>query len=258
MAEGRRKVPAKATSYRNVVRLDIAAMLARRNWYRVNGPVYRYVSFDASPQHGQEMFGTVERTVIRSKVGQLANWTSRPTVQTRRLPVATLGHLRMGLAEKAQSYVHQTWLEYGPEVEQVRAANADVRVVLSDMGTELGIGDALDIVGECLRGKWCGPKRRRVHQQGQDAIVGQSGGGSEEAAGPGMLFPNAIVVPGPQHILDGVAKDGVGQMAYWEEWCSAAKLVSQWLKEVNHRRWLKVKVKAAGVAGQQVDVASLD
>ena len=258
IVEGRRKVPAKATSYRNVVQLDIAAMLARRRWYGVNGPTYRYISFDASPQVGQELFATVERIVNRSKVGELANWTSRPTVQTRRLPVATLGHLRMGLAEKAQCYVHQTWLEYGPEVEQVRAANADVRVVLSDMGTELGIGDALDMVEECLRGKWSGPKRRRVHQQGQDVIVGQAGGGSEEAAGPVMLFPHAIVVPGPQHIIDGVAKDGVGQLAYWEEWLPAAKLVSQWLKEVNHRRWLKVKVEAAGMAGQQVDVASLD
>ena len=106
-------MPSKATSYRNVVRLDIAAMLARRDWYKRTGPVYRYVSFDASPQHGQEMFAAVERTVIRSSVGELVNWSSRPSVQTRVLPLATLGHLRMGLAEKTQSFVHQTWLGCG-------------------------------------------------------------------------------------------------------------------------------------------------
>ena len=136
--------------------------------------------------------------------------------------MATLGHLRMGLAEKAQCYVHQTWLEYGPEVEQVRAANADVRVVLSDMGTELGVGDALDVVEECLANRWNGRKRRRDDQQGQEAVVGPMGGSCGEGGGARMLFPLAIVVPGPQHIIDGVAKDGVGQMAYWEEWLPAA------------------------------------
>ena len=75
VVEGRRKVPAKATSYRNVVQLDIAAMLARRRWYKVNGPTYRYISFDASPQAGQELFATVERIVNRSKVGKLVNYT---------------------------------------------------------------------------------------------------------------------------------------------------------------------------------------
>ena len=42
------------------------------------------------------------------------------------------------------------WLEFGPDVAAVRRANYDVRQVLSDMGTELGICDARDVVGQCV------------------------------------------------------------------------------------------------------------
>ena len=40
------------------------------------------------------------------------------------------------------STTHQTWLDYGPSVKQVRAACADVRQIVSDMGTEMGIETA--------------------------------------------------------------------------------------------------------------------
>ena len=35
-------------------------------------------------------------------------------------------------------------------MDDVRIANADVRQCLTDMGTEIGIADAKDIVGHCL------------------------------------------------------------------------------------------------------------
>ena len=125
------------------MKVGLASMLARREWHSRCEPMYRCVAFDASPQHGQEFFATVERVVTRSSVASLASATERPAVETRVLPLATLGKCRMGLAEKAQAYIHQTWLEYGPRIEDVRSANADVRVCLADMDTELAIGDVL-------------------------------------------------------------------------------------------------------------------
>ena len=61
-----RDLPASNTHRQHVGRLDYAAMLARRAWYRQNGPTFRYLAFDASPQRGLEIFVTVER-VVRQK-----------------------------------------------------------------------------------------------------------------------------------------------------------------------------------------------
>ena len=63
-------------------------------------------------------------------------------VDSRSLPMVTLGACRMGLAEKTQALVHQTWLDYGPRLEDVRVANLEVRQCFSDMGTELGLAGA--------------------------------------------------------------------------------------------------------------------
>ena len=73
-----------------------------------------------------------------------------PAVESRVLPLSTLGCGRMGFADKVQTHVRQVWLEYGPSVRSVQAANLDVRQCLSDMGTELAIGDASDCVSACI------------------------------------------------------------------------------------------------------------
>ena len=200
---------------RAFVRMDVASMLARRQWYRQSAGVYRHISFDASPQHGQEFFATVERTMLRSEVASLANDTSRPAVETRIMPLVTLGKGRMGLAEKTQAYVHQTWLEYGPTAASVRSANEDVRVVLADMGTELGIADVRDVVEHCV------PAMDEPQRHGPPGPPGQP---AFEGA-TRQLFPRAMVVPGPQHIIDGVVSSGVGTLPYWADWQTAAKVL---------------------------------
>ena len=84
-------------------------------------------------------------------------------------------------------------------------------------------------------GRWHGRKGQlgQLGEQAQEAIVELAGG---QLGDPARLLPYAMVFPGPQHIIDGVAKEGVGWLAYWEEWLTAAKLVCQWLRQVNHRR----------------------
>ena len=249
-----RKLPHRSTLYAAVVRVDMAAMLARRAWYAANGPTYRHIAFDASPQQGQEFFVTVERVIKRSAMASVASWRDRPEVQTRTLPLTTLGKSRMGLAEKTQALIHQIWLEYGPSASDVRAANLDVRVCLSDMGTELGICDAKDVVSECLRHDFDEGQRCQRGQRGEDLQVVPFGCNAEAR----MLFPLAIVVPGPQHIVDNVVEHGVESLLWWGDWEAEAKIVSQWLKPINNRRWLKERVQRIGGDRAQARLASLD
>ena len=231
IVHGQRKIedaPAANSQRRHIIRMDIASMLARRQWYKLHGPTYRYLAFDASPQHGQEYFVSVERVVRRVDLQHAApdQW---PAVESRVLPLNTLGCGRMGLADKVQTHVHQVWLEYGPSVRNVRAANLDVRQCLSDMGTELGIGDASDCVSAC---------------------VGQSTAGqlSEDS----FLYPLALVVPGPQHILDTSLTRGLDTLPWWPEWQRQAKIVCQWLRPANRRSLFRQMLRDAGGPPEQL------
>ena len=207
-------VPTANTQRRHIVRLDMASMLAHRFWYKANGPTFRYLSFDASPQHGYEYFVSVERVVRRADVQQLpaGQW---PVVDSRHLPLGTLGCGRMGLAEKIQAHTHQIWLDYGPSVDDVRAANRDVRQCLSDMGTELAIGDAPDCVASSLE---------------QPA--------ASSSSDASWLYPLALTVPGPQHILDTCLTKGLESLEWWPEWQGSAKNVCQWVRPGSRRALL--------------------
>ena len=226
-----RIVPHKSTYRRSVVKTDLAAMLARRAWYAANGPTYRYLAYDASPQRGLEFFATVERVVRRGAVQAAVSSGQLPAVEARVLPLAMLGSGRMGLAEKLQAHIHQVWLEYGPAAADVRKANCDVRQCLSDMGTELGIADARDVVAEC---------------------IGQQDEGGASDADVGYLYPLAMVVPGPQHIIDTATQRSLEALPWWPDWQRSAKAMCQWLRGAGHRQLLQERLRAA--AGGQPDV----
>jgi len=217
-------MPSKYTLRWARTRLDIASMLARREWYaKRSGATYRYLGFDASPQSpGIEVFATVERVIERPALQQ---WllTRRPLdVDVGRLPLSMLGHSRASLADKVQSHVHQIWLDYGPSVQQVRQANLDVRQCLSDMGTEWGISEFADVVPQCTKQ--------------EDPTPGQ----------PLFLYPMALRVPGPQHMIDNVLKDTLQSLAWWPAWQQQAKVVCQWLHNQGHRDFLQMHLVKRG------------
>ena len=58
-----------------------------------------------------------------------------PEVECRGLLLCILGTGRLGLAEKTQAHLHQTWLEYGPEPAAAREACRSVLTILTDLGT---------------------------------------------------------------------------------------------------------------------------
>ena len=102
----------------------------------------------------------------------------------------------------------------------------DVRQCLSDMGAELGIGDAADVVPHCLGQPEPAP--------------------SAEADEVAYLFPLALVVPGPQHIIDTATQRGLETLAWWPEWQRSAKIVCQWLRSAGHRLQLQDRLRRAG------------
>ena len=153
------------------------------------------------------------------------------------MPVSCLGHGRAGLADKLQATVHATWLEYGPSLETLSQANLDVRQVLTDMGTELGIADAAAVDSLCV------PTKRRP------SWPSSSTQGSEHILSPpkhAFLYPYALGAPGMQHILDSILQDSVRLLTWWPTWQAQAKAVCQWLGYENHRDFLKPHLASFG------------
>ena len=211
--DSRPSLPSRQTLQRARVRLDVAAMLCHRSlWQRECRRVFRYVAYDASPQHGVEVFATVERVLT------LPANAAAPSVHERRLPLVTLGHGRFTLADKLQAHVHQTWLDYGPRARTVRRANLVVRQCLSDMGTEFSLADAPDVTHECVRG---------VERGGQGD----------------WLYPFALQVPGLQHLLDTIVKDGLERVTWWSAWEGQAKAVCQWVHSRARREFLQSRLQ---------------
>ena len=200
---------------RSRIKLDVACMLAHRARYESRGPFFRWIAFDASPQRsGIEVFASSER-ILEQRSLDVASLSWPKEVQERRLPLATLAQGRAHLSDKVQAHIHQCWLEYGGNLGRLRAANCDVRGTLSDCGTELGIGDYADVLG---------------HLYGKKADAGENAG---------HLYPLALVVPGPQHIIDTVIRTCLDKLTWWSAWSSAAKVVCQWLASADHRDLLR-------------------
>ena len=235
-------MPCPSTLRTMMVRLDCAYMLFRRE---TNASVsaarsWRYVSFDASPQGGQEIFVAVERVV-----DPYGGAPGTPlSLQSFKFPLAVLGAGRMGLAEKAQAFAHQTWLDYGPSATSVRAGNARVRTILSDMGTELGIADLRDFVDSFIPAGagWAGAPMQ----------VGAAEADQEEEPEPAFMFPNAIGVPGTQHILDNVLYSSIKLLELWPSFEKELKAVAQWLAPVGNRRALQHMLRLRVPAEEEV------
>ncbi|MCP4239835.1 MAG: hypothetical protein GY772_04665 [bacterium] len=229
LKEKRLEVPSGTCLLRARPRLDVAAMGLWRNWYVANGPVFRYVAFDASPQRsGLEVFGAAERVLRQSDVAGEADSVTGSAVIRRRLPLVSLGQGRASRADKAEAHVHQTFLDYGQCDVMFAAAFRDVRQCLSDMGAEFGIGGFADVRAAYLSG---------------DPVAS----GAEEARG--HLFPLALEVPGSQHITDVCLRIGLSALPFWPRWQSQAKVACQFLASANQRDKLRDLLRT-GQCGQ--------
>ena len=115
--------------------------------------------------------------------------------------------------------MHQTWLEYGPHMHRLESANAAVRQCLSDMGTEYGVADAVNVTHVCAH-------HAPPHRTSTDH----------------WLYPNAMKVPGSQHILDTILQDGLQRVCWWPVWEAHAKSVCQWVHKKPRREFLQARL----------------
>ena len=221
-----RHIPSYEVRRRAILKLDIAMMLDRREVFRVDSNIDRYLAFDASPQAGGEVMASVERVTRRS--GQVSR-VSASEVEIRTMPLVMLGQGRTGSADKTAALVHQTFLEYGPSVQSVRAANMCVRQCLTDMGTELAVVESRDAVGQ---------------------ILGQPGLDSTEMS---YMFPFALQIPGPQHILDGALKKAMEDLEWWPAFSAQLRAVANYVRSKGHRTALKAFLVRGG-HGQNKDM----
>ena len=212
LRDAKHQGPSRVSLQRYRVRLDMVAMLWHRLQHGKSSPrPFRYVTFDASPQAGIEYFAASER---------LVSFTSElhASVVIRRLPLVQLGHGRFSTSDKVQAHVHQTWLDYGPTVDSVRTATDMCRQCLTDQGVEFDICDSPDVTRLCIGGH----------------------GSSDDGE---WLYPNALQVPGMQHILDGLLREGVERLPWWSAWEREAKNACQVLHPLSRRTYLKRRLR---------------
>ena len=218
---GQHKSLSRAAIERSRVRFDVAAMLWQRHQAGQNS-FFRYISSDASPQMSQshEVFVSVERVALRTALHDLhLGGVAQSSFTSRLLPLRTLGQGKTVLQDKIAAHIHQTWLEYGPRIEDVRVALGSVRQVLTDMGVEFGMANYPDVVSEVLRD---------VTPSCPDSFpTGQ------------YLFPFAIQVPGVLHVLDWVVRQVVETLPFWPAWQATAKRICQYVHSQNHRSLLQ-------------------
>ena len=224
--------PHATTITRNVVRMDMVAMDLRRRWWLGAPPCNLSLAYDASPQHGVEIFNTyIKRAetlepMLRARESFEpfdANspfhdeiWSGAKVGQSI-LPCQVLGCGRMTVTDKVAALLNQFYLEFGPGAESIRRALASVVCALSDMGAELAIVETRDCLDVFLAtGDVSAPGPRASDRQG-------------------FLFPNALQVPGPIHIVDLVLRTALSATEWWVEWEGRAKEMLQWFHLEHHR-----------------------
>ena len=223
-------VPSPQTLRRARVHLDAAAMLwtRSRTASRKDTASFRYLSFDASPQRGWEMFGSVERLVTLEQL-----LSEKPEVTARRLPLTVLNASKQKLQDKVMAHIHQVTLMCGRDIKVLRKVNREVRQCITDMGVELGIGDFPDVLPE---------------------FFGQQ---QDQQAARGFLYPLALVIPGPQHILDTVLQHGLSVIPWWPEWQARAKILCQFVHKVTYRSDLQRRVLEAAKTRSDLNASEL-
>ena len=215
------RMPSKSSLYRGRITLDIATMLARREVRAFEGPSFRHLGFDASPQRGGvEVFATLERTILKKDlIGEAPHRPFLPSAAyTRRLPLAALGQGRASLADKVHAQVNQCWLEHGGSIESFLASNLDVRTIISDMGVESGIADYVDVTNDGFSNPTKPSPLRSMN---------------------GYLYPLALFIPGPQHAIDLIVKGSLDGVEWWPDWSAEAKVLCQWVNRKAHRAKLQ-------------------
>ena len=180
------RVPGRPAIHRARVRLHcVALLLERRKWSHAVAVglaprVWRYLSADASPQVGLELFGTTFDTVTDGNFIDLAR---------KFTTITSLGYGHCGLVDKLMALLWQIWLMAGPKTSTMREWLDTVRGVTTDLGVEKELADAPDVLPCFMHWLRTGSVVPHLVQRGT------------------YLFPNAIFCPGWAHLISGILEN---------------------------------------------------
>lgn len=161
---------------------------------------------------GLEAMATVE-VVVRCAdvVGVPLESITPECLHSRVLPLATLGYGRASVVDKTATVVHQLFLDYGHSQHALQTACREVRQCMSDMGTEYGIRNAMNMVGELFA---------------EAPLTGSA---------DSFLFPFAMQVPGVLHTVDLCLRTVSERQCWFPSWLDALKAVVQCVRPLRRR-----------------------
>ena len=170
-------MPNRKTLDRARVKFDAAVeMHFRKHNHAHQGKVWRWLTYDASPQ-GREVFAAMEF---------VTHDQNQQTSHQNKLPLVSLGQGHFAMVDKHMCLHHFIFLRAGPSQSGMVHYMRSVRGCISDLGQEVGLADAPNFMDAYLRGSACA----------DDAA---------KAKGT-FLFPYALTLPGPSHMLDWILK----------------------------------------------------
>lgn len=217
------EVPTRWTLTRGRVKLDAASMLVQRREHRQpHESLWRYLTFDASPKGGMEIFAVKEMIVKNA---------DRRTSEWRHLPLLSLGHGHCGALDKTVAIAHACFLVAGPGVEQMRRWCSSVRWCLTDSGPEMLAVDMPDLAQAFVNHR-CGLLEPQF---------------LEECDGTHM-FPLALRGPGWNHCWDNVVKSVcTTAMPFYSGWQTKARGLCVFMRNTNYREKLKIIGRSRGL-----------
>ena len=125
------------------VKIDCASNLCRRRRFRKdNAQMILHLNPDASPQELEAFL--CKEFVTRG--GDVRN------AETSIMPYTSLSHKHMGVIDKWMCIMHMVFLRAGLRQVHMQLYGAHTRQVLSDLVSELRLGDIVDMSGPHLRG----------------------------------------------------------------------------------------------------------
>ena len=208
----------------NVVRLDVASMRAHRHWHEEHHPVVRYSFVDASPLGGYEILNSSEivipRAAFRGKKTLME--ISDNDIVFRRHPPVGLALGNCDAANKAEAYLHQTWLDYGSSTALLKSALDGVVSMLVDLGVERLVNDYFDIVPFYLSGR-----------EPEEATIRATD----------FLLKNSMHIAGPEHIIDWLIRETLSNISWFPGFLKSIKAALQWISVQSHADYLIEKVK---------------
>ena len=232
------------------VQVDIAAMLAYRHLYKINGPYYRFVAFDMSPQARQsfEVLNTCEITVNRQALHGIAFEDIDPAAICRRkLPIVCIAQGFADAASRTWARLHQDWCEYGSSKDCLRNALDDCYQCFTDMGCELLVNDYHDITDSFL------DTLTLVEKAAPSTGMIVASKPASDPTRTGYLFKNSMRVCGPLHCIDWIIRSAMAKVPFFPVFLKRAKLIVQFFHSHRRRVFMGELAKSLGFANTDLD-----